>query len=294
MKFAGYILTYTLIRILHALPDRVLYFFSDGLYLLAYHLIGYRKKVVFGNLERAFPERTPGEIKQIARKFYHHLCDLVLESAVSMFFSREEAQKKISCKNPELVEELYQKGKQVIAVTGHYGNWELLPILGLLFEYRTIAVYKPLRNEYFNRFILKNREKFGATPVPMEQVARTLMDFRQKNILTLSVFLSDQRPLRRQIQYWTRFMGMDTPMYLGVEKLSKKLDAAVIFIKIRKVRRGQYEAECEMVCENPSLLEPYQITGTHVRILEALIRERPELWLWSHRRWRYTRDDHGG
>ena len=294
MKFAGYILTYTIIRILHALPDRVLYFFSDGLYLLAYHLVGYRKKVVFGNLARAFPGMPPGELRNIARKFYRHFCDLVLESAVSMFFSREEAQKKISCKNPELVEELYQKGKQVIAVTGHYGNWELLPILGLLFEYRTIAVYKSLRNEYFNRFILKSREKFGATPVPMEQVARTLMDFRQKNILTLSVFLSDQRPLRRQIQYWTRFMGMDTPMYLGVEKLSKKMDAAVIFIKIRKVRRGQYEAECEMVCEDPSVMEPYQITEAHVKILEALIRERPELWLWSHRRWKFTRDDPGG
>lgn len=290
MKFIGYILTYSCIWILHTLPDRILYLFSDFLYLVAYYLVGYRKKVVFENLSRAFPELGHREIRNIARKFYHHLCDVLLESAVSLFYNEKRALKKTVYRNPELLDALYKKGKQVIGVTAHYGNWESLSSMGLLTDYHIIAAYKPLRNKYFDRFILRSREKFGAMLVPMDKIARSMMTHRRENLLTLAVFLSDQRPLRSHIQYWTRFLGTDTPLYLGVEKLSRKLDAAVIFLKIRKVKRGYYEVEYELICEDPSVMEPYRITDAHVRILEGLIRERPELWLWSHRRWKYTRD----
>ncbi|HER09252.1 MAG TPA: lipid A biosynthesis acyltransferase [Bacteroides sp.] len=290
MKLVGYILTYSLIWVLHLLPGRILYFFSDGLYLIAYHLAGYRKKVVFENLSRAFPEYGPGEIANTARKFYHHLCDLLLELAVSLFFNEKQALSRISFRNPELLETLYNKGKPVIGVTAHYGNWEYLATIGLLTDYRIIAAYKPLKNKYFDRFVLRSREKFGATLVPMDKIARQLMNFRRDKALALTIFLSDQRPVRSHIQYWTTFLGMDTPLYLGVEKLSRKLDTAVIFLKVRKVRRGHYEVEYELVCENPSSMKPFEITDAHVRILENLIREKPELWLWSHRRWKFTRD----
>lgn len=290
MKFVGYILTYSFIWVLHLLPDRILYFFSDGLYVIAYHLVGYRKKVVFENLARVFPEYGPGEITRTARKFYHHLCDLLLELAVSLFYNEKQVLSRISFRNPELLEALYKKGRPIIGVTAHYGNWEYLATTGLLTDYRIIAAYKPLKNKYFDRFVLRSREKFGATLVPMDKIARKLMNIRRDKALALTIFLSDQRPLRSHIQYWTTFLGMDTPLYLGVEKLSRKLDTAVIFIKVRKVRRGHYEVEYELVCEDPSSMQPYQITESHVRILENLIREKPELWLWSHRRWKYTRD----
>lgn len=290
MKFVGYILTYSIIWLLNSLPDRILYLFSDGLYLIAYYVAGYRKKVVFENLSRAFPEYQPHEINQIARKFYHHLCDLLLESAISLFYNEKRALKKISYRNPELLEDLYKKGRQVIGVTAHYGNWEYLSTIGLTTNYRVIAAYKPLKNKYFDKFVLRSRKKFGVVLVPMEKIARRLITCQREKKLTLSVFLSDQRPLRSHIQYWTRFLGIDTPLYLGTEKLSRKLDAAVIFLKIRKVRRGYYEVEYEMICEDPPAMEPYQITEKHVRVLEDLIREKPELWLWSHRRWKYSKD----
>ncbi|MFO7932860.1 MAG: lysophospholipid acyltransferase family protein [Bacteroidales bacterium] len=289
MKFIGYIFVYSITWVFHILPDRALYLFSDFLYLIAYHVVRYRKQVVFGNLTRAFPAYGHREVEEVARKYYHHLCDLLLESAVFLFYSKKRALKKISYRNQELLEDLFKKGKQVIGVTAHYGNWEYLATLGLLTDYRILAAYKPLKNKYFDRFIRKSRKKFGVIPIPMEKIARRMMTYGREKDPTMAIFLSDQRPLKSHIQYWTRFMGMDTPLYLGAEKLSRKLGAAVIFIKISKAKRGHYEVEYELICESPPEMEPHMITESHVRILEEVIRERPELWLWSHRRWKYSK-----
>lgn len=288
MKFLAYIFTYSFIWLLHLLPERILYFLSDILYLLMYHVAGYRKKVVKGNLQKAFPEKEKSEIRQIARKFYHHLSDLFLEQAVFHFHSESKALKRMSYKNPELLNELYGKGKQVMAVLGHYGNWEYMASLGLAIDYPVVAIYKPLRNKYFDRMVMKNRNAFGVIPVPMDKIARKLIEYNKSNTPVLTLFLGDQRPLYRQIQYWTQFMGQDTPMFLGTEKLARKLDAAVVFLKIRKLKRGRYEMEAELISESPKGLKPFEITNRHVHILEELIREEPAYWLWSHKRWKHS------
>jgi len=297
MKFLAYIFTYCFIWLLHLLPERVLYFLADILYFLMYHVAGYRKKVVLGNLQKAFPEKERSEIRRIARKFYHHLSDLFLEQAVIHFYSESKALKRMSYKNPELLDELYGKGKQVMAVLGHYGNWEYLATLGLAIKHPVVAIYKPLHNKYFDRMVMKNRNAFGVIPVPMEKIARKLMGYEKEKTPVLTLFLGDQRPLYRQIQYWTKFMGQDTPMFLGTEKLARKLDAAVVFLKIRKLKRGRYEMEAELISESPKDLEPFEITNRHVRILEDLIREEPAYWLWSHKRWKHSyeryRREHG-
>ena len=288
MKFLAYIFTYSLIWLLHLLPERILYLLSDILYFLIYYVVAYRKKVVFRNLRRAFPEYDDRKIKRIARKFYQHLSDLFLESAVSHFYSASKARERIKYKNPELLNELYDSGKQVMAVLGHYGNWEYLATLGLEIKYPVVAIYKPLRNKYFDKMIQGNRSTFGVITVPMEKIARKLMEFRRRNEPVLTLFLGDQRPQFHQIQYWTKFLGLDTPLYLGTEKLARKMDAAVVFIKIRKIRRGRYEAEFELISKEPGKLEPYAITDAHVRVLEKLIREEPAYWLWSHNRWKHS------
>jgi len=288
MKFIAYIITYGFIWLLHLLPERILYLLSDILYLLMYHVAGYRKKVVLKNLEKAFPEYNKFEIKRIAKLFFQHLCDLMLESAVSHFYSESKALKKITYKNPELLNELYGKGKQVMAVLGHYGNWEYMSSLALVIDYPVVAIYKPLHNKYFDRMVQKNRNTFGVITVPMEKIARRLIEYHKNNTPVLTLNLGDQRPLYHQIQYWTKFMGLDTPMFLGTEKLARKLDAAVVFLKIRKVTRGRYEMEAELICESPADLKPYEITDRHVGILEDLIREEPAYWLWSHKRWKHS------
>ncbi len=288
MKYLAYIFIYSFVWLLHLLPERIFYALSDILYLLMYHVAGYRKKVVYSNLEKAFPETEKAGIKRIAKKFYHHLCDLLLEQAIFHFYSESKALKRMKYKNPELLNELYGKGKQVMAVLGHYGNWEYMASLGLAIDYPVVAIYKPLRNKYFDGMVMKNRNAFGVIPVPMEKIARKLMEYHRNNTPVLTLNLGDQRPLYHQIQYWTKFMGRDTPMFLGTEKLARKLDASVVFLKIRKLKRGRYEMEAELICESPEGLKPFEITNRHVQILEDLIREEPAYWLWSHKRWKHS------
>jgi len=288
MRFLGYIITYSLIWLLHLLPERILYCISDFLYLLIHYVVGYRKKVVYDNITKAFPNYGKKEIRHTARSFYHHLCDLILESAISHFYSESKALKKLTYRNPEILNEIYSTGRQVLAVTGHYGNWEYLSTLGFVCEYPLMGTYKPLKNKYFDRMVKRNRTRFGAIVTPMDQIARKLIACYREKKPVLTVILSDQRPMYHQIQYWTKFLDLDTPLYLGTEKLARKLDAAVVFLKIRKVRRGQYEMEIEPICKDPNSLKPYEITEAHVRILENLIREEPGLWLWSHRRWKHS------
>ena len=290
MRFLGYIFTYSLIWLLHLMPERILYCISDFLYLLIHYIVGYRKKVVYENIAKAFPDYGKKEIRQTVRRFYHHLCDLFIESSVSHFYSESEALKKITYRNPELLNEMYSEGRQVIAVTGHYGNWEYLSTLGLVTKYPIVAIFKPLKNKYIDRLMQANRNRFGVIPVPMKEIARKLISFQRDSTPAMSLFLADQRPIFHQIQYWTNFLGLDTPLYLGTEKLARKLNAAVVFLKVRKVKRGRYEVEIEQITGDPKDLEPFEITEAHVRILENLIREEPGYWLWSHRRWKHSHE----
>ena len=288
MKFIAYIFTYGFIWLLHLLPERILYFLSDILYLLMYHVAGYRKKVVYRNLERAFPNYDKASIRRIAKEFYRHLSDTLLEQAVLHFYSESKARQRMLVNNPEVLNELYGKGKMVMAVLGHYGNWEYMAALSLSIDHPVFAIYKPLRNKYFDRMIRHNREAFGVIPVPMNRIARTLVESHRDKKPALTLFLGDQRPRYHQIQYWTRFLGIDTPMFLGTEKLARKLDAAVVFLKVKKVKRGRYEVDVQLICESPEGLKPYEITDRHVKALEEVIREKPAYWLWSHKRWKHS------
>ncbi len=287
MNFLLYIFLYSLVWLLHLLPEWFLFRISDLLYFLMCHVVGYRKKVVVDNIKKAFPEFDKAQIRSVTRKFYHHFSDLILESGVCHFYTESKALKRITYRNPELLNELYASGKLVMAVTGHYGNWEYLNTLALASDYPVAAIYKPLNIKQIDRMIKRNRTRFGVMVSPMEKIARKLIKHHNENDPVMTIFLADQRPLIRNIHYWTKFMGLDTPLYLGTEKLARKLDAAVVFLKILKVKRGRYEVEIELICENPNELAPYEITNRHVQILEKLIREQPEYWLWSHKRWKH-------
>jgi len=253
-----------------------------------YYVAGYRKKVVIDNIHKAFPAYNPKMVRQIARKFYRHFCDVILESAVCHFYSESKALKRMNYRNPELLNQLYAKGKMVMAVTAHYGNWEYLNTLALASDYPVAAIYKPLKMKKFDQMMKRNRTRFGVRVTAMEKIARKLIKHYRENDPVMTINLGDQRPMFHTIQYWTKFMDLDTPVYLGTEKLARKLDAAVVFLKIRKIKRGRYEVDIELVCENPGTLENHEITDRHIQILEKLIREEPAYWLWSHRRWKHS------
>jgi KDO2-lipid IV(A) lauroyltransferase len=193
-------------------------------------------------------------------------------------------------KNPELISRLYSEGRDVIAVLGHYCNWELMTILPKLFDFQFISVYKPLKNKYFDRLLMKFRGRYGNVLTPMSMVIRELINYKRQNLRTFTALLSDQTPAREDIHYWTKFLNQDTPVYLGSEKIARKYGMAVVFLNYKKVKRGFYSITYELICENASDMPEYAVTEAHVRRLEEIINENPEYWIWSHRRWKHKKE----
>ncbi|HDT12625.1 MAG TPA: lipid A biosynthesis acyltransferase [Candidatus Marinimicrobia bacterium] len=291
MKFLGYIIVYSKLWLIARLPKKIIYSISDLLYLFIYYVARYRRDVVYGNLRKVFPDYNEKEIKSIAKKFYKHLSDVIIESAIIHFIPFEKSCKQFTVKNPEIVNQLKDKKKNIVAISGHYGNWEFLSHLEKHIDHQFVAIYKPLKNKYFDRFIRKSRSKYGSILVPMNKIARTLIKLQKDNILSLSGFLADQRPIWEHIQHWTKFMGLDTPVYMGPEKIARKLNSAVVFMGIRKIKRGFYEIEFTLITENALDEEPFTVTETYFKLMEELIRENPAYWLWSHDRWKFNFND---
>jgi len=282
---------YALLLLFTLLPLRVQFVISDILYFISYYIVGYRKKTVFDNLRKAFPEKSGDEIKKIARNYYHHLCDYLVESLAMLRFSEKEAKKRLTFRNPEVLDKIYKKGNSVLLAFGHYGNWEWLANMQLVFPFQLLAIYKPLKSRYVNRLFIALRERFGLKTVPMALSLRTIVTYHKEKIPTITLVLTDQRPTKDQIEYWTPFLNQETPVQLGIEKIAKKLGSAVVFMKMRKLRRGYYEAEFITLTENPKETRPFEITEMHTRELEKQIREKPDYWLWSHKRWKFDRNE---
>jgi KDO2-lipid IV(A) lauroyltransferase len=251
---------------------------------------GYRKKVVYDNLHNSFPDKSDKEIDTIARDFYHFFADLLVESIKIMHLSGKEISRRVKYVDAPLFEELYKKGKHALVVMGHYGNWEWLPGIPLQVPNRTMSVYKPLNNKLFDNLVKKMRTKFGSDLIPMRSVPKVLLQYLNENTPSTSLFIADQSPMRSEIQYWTTFLNQDTPIYTGVEKLAKKYNMAVMFLVIRRVKRGYYNVHTKMLFEDVSNAESHEITEAHVKALEQEIIAAPQYWLWTHRRWKHKRE----
>jgi Kdo2-lipid IVA lauroyltransferase/acyltransferase len=274
---------------LSLLPMRMLYVISDGLYLIVYHLVGYRKKVVMTNLQNSFPELSPNERKVIAKKFYHHLCDLVVESLKTFTASRKEAMSRIQWVGLERINSYFDQGRPVLLAAGHYGNWELVAVTFDTFaKHHGIAIYKPLTNRYFDKKMVESRMKFGLGVMHNRQVKEEFA--RLKGQLTAVAFAIDQAPSAHSKPHWMTFLNQDTAVLTGLEKYAVEYNSPVIFIHIAKPKRGHYVLTAEVVCENPAETTTNEITEKSTRILEQDIKQAPEFWLWSHRRWKRRRD----
>jgi len=243
------------------------------------------------NLANAFPEKNDEELVNISKKFYRHLSDLFVEVLKLQHMRPAEIKKRYKLNNPELLSRLFKQGKSTIAVFGHYGNWEWYGCLPLLIEYKFVTVYKPLKNSFFDRYFQNFRSQYGTILVPMAKTGRVLYQYKSEGTKILLGLIADQTPPKREIHYWTKFMNQDTPIYMGIEKLSHRYNMPVVYFRLDKVKRGYYEVNPEMIAEDPSKLGPNEITEKHVRLLEEHIRNRPELWMWSHRRWKHKKPE---
>ncbi len=271
------------------LPLRVLYFFSHILFFLFYYFPGYRKDIVNKNLRNSFPDKSEDELKSVARKFYKHLADMFVEGIKLRHMSEGELMKRFRYLNPELINSYYDKKQDAIAAFGHYGNWEWIIGMHKVFNYHSLTVYKPLHNKYFDNYFYKIRGKYGMELVPMASVLRRIFSYRKEGVNTLTALVADQTPPRKEIHFSLNFLNQQTPVYLGVEKIAQKFNMSVFFFNIRKVKRGYYEIEAELITDKPQELKEHELTKMHMARLEKLIVEKPEYWLWSHRRWKHKK-----
>lgn len=288
MVIFSYILYYLVLIPVSLLPFRVLYILSDFLYLVLYRIFGYRKKVVFGNISRSFPDKSKEEQQRIMDAFYHHLCDLIVESIKIFSISEEDARKRMVCKNPEVMNRYYDEGRSVIVAGGHFNNWELFAVIVHKYiKHRAVGIYQPLNNKFFNDKMQHSRVKYGLELLSTKKV-KSFFE-AEKGSLTAITFGIDQSPGSIKSCYWMNFLNQDTAVSFGTEKFAVEYNYPVIFCRLTKLKRGHYMMDFEEICENPSQTVYGFITEAATKMLEQDIIHNPPYWLWSHKRWKKQR-----
>jgi KDO2-lipid IV(A) lauroyltransferase len=286
MQALFFYLTYPFIYLIASLPFWMLYAFSDFFYHIL-RLTGYRKKIVLKNLKNSFPEKSQAEIEAICEAYYRYLCDLILETLKTLTMSEKQARSRCTFHHAEWLDNFYKQRKSILVVMGHYGNWEWAgPAFTLDTQYQLVVVYRPLSNIYFERMMSRMRTKFGTRITPVDRTLRDMVASREQ--ITATAFIADQTATAKNA-YWTTFLNQDTAVFTGPEKLAKKFNYPIVFMNVKRVRRGFYEVYPELLFNNPANTTDNEISETFTRRLEHEIRLDPTVWLWSHRRWKHVR-----
>lgn len=285
----SYYLALPFIFFISILPFWVLYLISDFfLYPVLYLLLGYRKKVVRQNLINSFPERSLEDVIKIEKGFYHHLCDLFLETFKSLTISKKELDKRFVYEiNEEQLNSWYADNKSFVMTLGHYGNYEwLAQTLGRKFKHIGTAPYHKLSNEYFDSLFYKLRIRFGTIMYPTKETYKKIAQGFGK---PFNVALGNDQSAPPLKSYWTTFLNQDTSFFFGTEMIAVKFDMPVVFVYITKVKRGFYKVSFELITDKPKEEEKNSILEKHANLLEKQIQKEPEFWLWSHRRWKHKK-----
>lgn len=284
------LLYYLIIKPLSLLPFWVIYRISDVTFFIIYFIVGYRKQVVFGNIQRSFPEKSTKEVKAIMFKFYRHFCDLIFESIKGFSISSEEAQKRMGSVNTEIINNYGKQGKDVVLVGGHYGNWELFAVaVGPTINIKPIALFTPLANKFFDHKVKASRSRFGLNLLPSSKIRELMAEKSAEK--RMIIFGSDQSPRKGQRAYWMTFLNQETGVQFGAEKFASEHNCAVVYGHIRRLKRGHFQIEYQAICDDASKTTYGEITKTHTRLLEAEIIKEPAYWLWSHKRWKHNRPE---
>ncbi len=288
------LVNHTLVGLLIAiswLPFWILYRFSDVLYFFIRYLICYRFKVITENLKFAFPEKAEKEIREIRNKFYSHICDVIFESVKLYSISDMEIEKRLEIKGTELANNYFHQGRNIIAMAMHHNNWEWTSYVQSKLKHQILTIYNPVRgNNAMEKFLVHNRSKWGSVCIPVHKTARTAIEYNSMGQLTGLWLAADQTPPANS-KFWTVFLNQETPFFSGSEKIAASLNQPVFFQHTKKVGRGKYEIEYSVLFENPKEVEQKEILLAYVRKAEEIIRQEPEYYLWSHRRWKHKRPE---
>ena len=287
MGTLAYYLVLPLLYGISLLPFPLLYLLSDGVFLLLFHVIGYRRVVVRTNLHNSFPEKSATELARIEHAFYRWFCDLTLETVKTLTISPKAVLRHVHVEGEQVLRKYHEQGRSIVLVMGHWGNWELA---GARFSQMGLhhlnVIYHPLHSKKFNALIKHMRTRLGNGLYPMAETMKCML--RDRGKMTCTAFIADQTPPPERA-YWTTFLNQDTPVFWGTEKIAAKLGYPIVYVGIDRPRRGQYLMRFEELVPNPADLPDGAISEAHTRRLEQDIRRRPEIWLWTHRRWKHRR-----
>ena len=279
--------------LLSLLPLKVHYLLSDLLYLIIYKMVGYRIRVVRGNLEASFPEKDTEELRAIECRFYHSLCDYFVETVKTMTMSERQMRRRMVFKGTETVNECVGDGQSCAVYLGHTFNWEWITSLPLWVSPKAHCgqLYHALESPLFDHLFLRLRQQWGAECIALTDILRKTIEYKRRQQPTVLGYLGDQVPHWNNIHHWCQFLNHDTPVMTGTERIARKNGQALFFLDVKRVRRGYYEATFRLITREPQQLAEYEATDIYFRMLEESIRQQPELWLWSHNRWKRTREE---
>ena len=290
MQLLVYILIYPILWIISILPFPIFYLFSDFICFLTYNIIGYRKKVVRANIKLALPHLSDKERLIIEKKFYSHMCDMFLEMIKTMSISQKEMEKRFVFTNMEVYYDLEKKNKSIALMCAHYASYEWVISMNYYTNFKGIGIYKRLANPYFDKLVKRIRSKFKAELITNKETIATIKNNYRNNVLSLYGFASDQSPRVSAAHHWASFMGHVVPVHTGAEMLAKRFDMNVIFLRTKKIKRGYYEASFEILSEDVKSVPNYEITDKFLKLVEEQIYEAPEFYLWTHKRWKHTKE----
>ncbi|MDO4728007.1 MAG: lysophospholipid acyltransferase family protein [Bacteroidota bacterium] len=287
MQLLLYLAVYPLLWTLSVLPFRVLYLISDCCFVLIYYIVGYRRKVVNSNIKMALPHLSDKEVKEVEKKSYRHLCDMFLEMIKTLSISTSEIEKRFVFTNLDIYKKLEQDNKSIVLLCTHYASYEWVISMNRHVKFKGYAIYKKINNKYFDKLVKKIRQRFDANLIHIHETGKIIKSNEEKNIKGVYGFASDQSPQLRKKNHWDSFMGIEVPIYVGVEQLAKHFDMNAVYLNVIKTKRGHYEATFEVLSTNVKELDNYELMRLYLDRVEKQIRQKPEYYLWTHRRWKH-------
>ena len=294
MKITYYI-AYALWYLLSLLPLWLLYFVSDLLFFPTYYLARYRRKIVRRNLTGSFPEKDLKEIVRIEKRFYHFFCDYIVETIKLFSMSEEQMKRRMVFKGVDhIVSAMEKEDKNFCFVyLGHYCNWEWIASLPYWCpnDVKCGQIYHPLYNKAFDRLFLRLRNQFGGECIAMKETLRRIIEMKRAKQKCIIGFISDQAPKWNSIHHWCDFLHRETPVFIGTERIGKQVDALIYYADVKRTRRGYYLCEFKPLTHRPKEVPDYELTDRFTHLLEEMIKERPDFWLWSHKRWKRTKEE---
>ena len=293
MKKVLYYISTGLLYLLSLLPLCIHYLFSDFIYLIIYHLLGYRKPLVRRHLSECFPEKSDAERASVERTFYHWFCDYLVESIKMLTMSERQMRKRMVFRGTETVDQVVGEGQSCAVYLGHYCNWEWITSLPLWVtpDAQCGQIYHVLENSDYDRLFLRLRQRWGAVCIPMAETLRRIVKYKQEGKPVVIGYISDQVPFWNNIHHWLQFLNHDTPVLTGTERLARQTGHAVFYMDVRRLKRGYYEAEFKLITREPKQMQEYEITDIYFRMLEESIRREPACYLWTHNRWKRSHEE---